>query len=155
MKCERCNERDATIHISKLEAGIKTMLNICEQCATQEGILYSFKPMVVELKKIPKKCPVCGLTEDVFISKGLLGCDQCYEAFSNRVEHLINSLQGNACHKGKTPKSMKTEPSISEIENASVQLVEAVKSERYEEAAIWRDRIKAIKEEALGNQGEN
>lgn len=151
MKCERCNKREATIHISKLELGIQNTLNICEECAIQEGILYSYKPAVIESKKSYKKCTVCGLTEEAFVTKGLLGCSKCYEVFSDRIEQLISSLQGATCHRGKTPEL--SEP-MTEFEEACFNLNEAIRSERYEDAAVWRDKIRGMKESTVPGKRE-
>lgn len=37
MLCERCHERAATVHVTKIVNGEKTGYHLCEQCAKEQG----------------------------------------------------------------------------------------------------------------------
>lgn len=146
MLCERCNEQNANIHITKIDDGKKTEINLCEQCAIKEGILYSFKPKATYSngKKV-ERCPVCGLTEDIFLAKGLFGCSKCYDVFEGQAQELVKALQGTSSHRGKNPETNKKEKeTLSEIDELKITLAEAIEEERYEQAVVLRDKIKAL-----------
>ena len=38
MKCEKCNQREATIHLSQTRQGKTTEHHLCETCAREQGI---------------------------------------------------------------------------------------------------------------------
>ena len=79
MKCESCNEREATIHISKGNGFEKTEKFLCEQCANAsfendfsypddsfniQKLLKSLSehPSLQQTKRRPKQCGTCGST---------------------------------------------------------------------------------------------
>ncbi|GIW48848.1 MAG: hypothetical protein KatS3mg079_324 [Caloramator sp.] len=35
MLCQRCNQKDANVHITKVINGVKTELHLCDECAKQ------------------------------------------------------------------------------------------------------------------------
>ena len=76
-------------------------------------------------------CSVCGSTIDDIITTGKLGCPRCYEDHKEQIATNLPLLHfGGRTHKGKSPKKLED------------LLEKAVKQERYEDAAVLRDRIK-------------
>jgi len=51
----------------------------------------------------PDACPRCGKTLEESIERGLLGCSNCYERFSDDVAPVILESQGRDRHVGKSP----------------------------------------------------
>ena len=106
-----------------------------------------------------QKCPKCGLTYDEFAEKGKFGCSECYDTFSNKLDSILRNLHGSSRHKGNTPKIL---PSKNNVKNESEEkatkidekqeklnklnkdLQNAIKEERYEDAAKIRDEIKKL-----------
>jgi protein arginine kinase activator len=73
---------------------------------------------------------------------GRLGCAECYGTFKNELITLLPRMHsGNLQHYGKKPKN--------NIEMLKKKMALAVAEEKYEEAAIFRDRIKALNEQPL------
>lgn len=105
------------------------------------------------------QCPYCGYQLSTFRQNGRLGCTKCYEAFRPALEPLISSIHGNIRHVEESEKEEKHE-GVNSAENKQVgdrkpsdkpevaelrkKIEEAIKGEKYEEAARLRDEIKRI-----------
>ena len=106
-------------------------------------------------------CPTCGTTYEEFIKNSQFGCAGCYHVFDLLIGERIGKLQENSCHTGKQPKiqarrvreaevtrsgelNFTREEQIQQLER---RLQAALKTEDYEQAAVCRDRIRALKEE--------
>lgn len=98
-------------------------------------------------------CPVCGWTLDkVRKTGGRLGCPACYRTFQKIIDEALSRIQRGGVHLGKRP-SGKAENLTSlhlQLESARQELLELVKKEEYEAAALCRDRITALKEQLKG-----
>jgi protein arginine kinase activator len=87
------------------------------------------------------------MTYEKFTKTGRLGCSHCYEIFSDRLLPIIKRLHGSTRHTGKVFGQKHKEKSASpkeQIENLKKMLETAIKSEEYEKAAEYRDKIKKI-----------
>ena len=105
-------------------------------------------------------CKSCGLSFDDIVNNGRLGCPDCYDTFESRLDPILKRMQGSNRHIGrlgeipekkvnvKKPVAKKAkEPKKDEeskIEKLEKDLKEAVKEERYEDAAKIRDEIKKL-----------
>lgn len=110
-------------------------------------------------------CDNCGYTFDDIINTGELGCPNCYDVFEAELDPIIKRIQGTNRHVGRTGKiidnkidekfnikSQKDEQSKNEaeknntgkskLEQLQEELKDAIKEERYEDAAKIRDEIK-------------
>ena len=111
------------------------------------------------------KCSKCGLSWDDFLHTGKFGCSNCYDDFEIRIDPILRSLQGATNHVGRLGDVKKgnnvkknLDDKIEQEENNSIKkldklkddLKQAVKEERYEDAAKIRDEIK--KEENKENK---
>ena len=105
------------------------------------------------IKKNTLKCDNCGLTYEEFIENGKFGCENCYEAFNEKINYLVKNLHGTSSHVARKPKYLKENnmeinkeetKENSKIEKLKKELNQAVKEERYEDAAKIRDQIKEI-----------
>ena len=101
------------------------------------------------------KCSNCGLMWDDFLHTGKFGCSNCYENFETRINPILRSIQGATNHvgrignviQGNTVKQnlderIEDNKTVSKIEKLKEDLKQAVKEERYEDAAKIRDEIK-------------
>lgn len=105
---------------------------------------------------VGESCPRCGMTWEDFLRAGKLGCEACYDTFPDKLEPLIKKIQGGATqHLGKMPKKKEEQEAKkikeNKVSNAHLieilekRLQEAVEAEDYEKAALFRDKIKALK----------
>ncbi len=105
-------------------------------------------------------CPTCHMTYGEFVKNSQFGCADCYNTFGLLIGNNIKRLQGSDTHVGKKPKFQSGLASYEEnveatveLENKEEQLAilqsrlkEAIIEEEYEQAAQYRDQIKALKE---------
>ena len=106
-------------------------------------------------------CPTCGTTYEEFIKNSRFGCADCYHVFDLLIGEKIKKLQDNASHTGKQPKMRAGKPpeaAVSskgelqftkeeQIRQLERRLKAALEAEDYEQAAVCRDQIRALKEE--------
>ena len=114
-----------------------------------------FMPLLNEVKLI--KCDSCGSTFDDIINTGRYGCANCYDVFEDRMDPILKKLQGANRHNGRLGKisdnNIKFERkeeqknqsnSDNKLEKLQNDLKQAIKEERYEDAAKIRDEIKKM-----------
>lgn len=128
MKCEKCQQKDATVHLSQTRQGKIIEHHFCESCAREIGIGHSISDYIGTIGSlfgsgildsgsvfhttggIPAfgsptgrnvTCAACGQTYDEFRHSGLFGCARCYEAFSDRLDPVFRRVQGGICHVGR------------------------------------------------------
>ena len=120
------------------------------------GIFEDFPMLLNEVKDVT--CKTCGLSFDDIVNNGRLGCPDCYETFESRLDPILKRLQGSNRHTGrlgeiqekkidvKKPEEKKETELTKEnkLEKLEKDLKEAVKEERYEDAAKIRDEIKNL-----------
>jgi protein arginine kinase activator len=168
MVCERCKINDATIHLTEIIKNVKSEIHLCENCAREIGLnakLSNFTLSIPEMlsfldaneineRSDDLRCKTCNYSFIDFSKTGKLGCPDCYESFKDALAPTILSHHGEKKHIGKSPvygiTSLKEAParassdmhaSCAELQR---QLKSAVLEERYEDAAVLRDRIKEI-----------
>lgn len=109
-------------------------------------------------------CPNCKTTYEEFISNSRFGCADCYHVFDLLIGEKIKKLQESASHTGKQPRIRPVKPAAAvnksgemefsvdeQISQLNRRLQEALRMENYEEAAVCRDRIRALKGEKKEN----
>lgn len=170
MLCEHCHENEAQISYTMVEGNDTKQMHVCPACF-QEFLAKQFpssqippldiQPMIQELLSLfhgkdedaedDRTCPVCGRSLKEFRKTGMFGCDNCYDTFSEELNALLPRMQGATHHVGAMPEAFKRDREASEKEQAlKDRLDAAVADERYEDAALLRDEIKALKEERHG-----
>ena len=170
MFCERCKNNEATIHLTEIIKDVKSEVHLCEGCARDIGLnskLSNFSLSVPEMLSFlditevdefvaGTACKNCGITYMDFSRDGKLGCPDCYRHLGDSLKSVIVGFHGSMKHVGKHPgnlpahedgtaslavQTLHARKSLDEIKK---QLNKAVLEERYEEAAVLRDRINEI-----------
>ena len=99
------------------------------------------------------QCPHCGYQLSTFQQNGRLGCTKCYEAFRAPLDPLISSIHGKVRHveadiaevtPGGPSSSVEKRSQKPEVVEIRKKIDEAIKAEKYEEAARLRDEIKRL-----------
>jgi protein arginine kinase activator len=161
--CTACQKAIATVVIMDLSEGAVTgSQHVCQACAELLGIGApkppKFAPELLEdllggLKpgrgrgKTSEACPGCGMTPSDFRSKGRLGCPRCYESFRGELMPLLQRIHEAQSHRGRLPAVVPQAPpppderTLSEVRR---RLEDAVRGERYEEAARLRDELRKL-----------
>lgn len=168
MKCTHCNEREANTHIKRIINGEKEEMHLCEECAKELGVLdeFSFEPFSVDsmfgsllgagaaainsLSGIDR-CTYCGTTMNDIVNTGRVGCAHCYDKFEQKLSPSIEKLHGKVKHIGKsvsyTEETDEKAEEVSEAEKLKEELKLAIQEQRFEDAAVLRDKINALGEE--------
>ncbi len=169
MKCTHCNEREANTHIKRIINGRKEEMHLCEECAKELGVMeeFSFEPFTMDslfgnllgagakafnsLSGVDR-CTYCGTTFNDIVNTGRVGCAHCYDKFERKLEPSIEKLHGRAKHIGKnvsyTEEKNETEKeSVSELDKLKADLKLAIQEQRFEDAAVLRDKINALGKE--------
>ncbi|CDF58932.1 protein-arginine kinase activator protein McsA [Thermobrachium celere] len=175
MLCQRCNQKEANVHITKIINGVKTELHLCDECAKQsedinvnfpinfgmpmsfQNILDGFVEMLGGAPKTYEEevCPVCKMTFNDFRNKGRLGCGRCYSAFSQKITPIIKRVHGNIEHTGKVPARTGGELKLRrDIQRLKEELKIAINKEEYEKAAKLRDEIRYLESKLGTERGE-
>lgn len=161
--CTACQKALATVVIMDLSDGAVTgQQHVCQACADHLGVgvpkMPKYAPELIEdllsgiqhgrsRSKATAACAGCGMTPAEFRSKGRLGCPRCYESFRGELLPLLQRIHESQTHRGRLPGVLATEPpppderQLSEVRK---RLEEAVRGERYEEAAGLRDELRKL-----------
>jgi protein arginine kinase activator len=161
MRCQFCNERDATIHYTEVISGGVKKIHICQECAGKKGIdaslPFSFsdilnalsqgiKGLQVSSAERGRTCPLCNLRITTLLKQGRLGCPQCYDVFAQTLDEIIRQVQKAPRHAGKVPaRFLQSEDVRQRITQLEQTLVEAVRAERYEDCVPLRDELKRLR----------
>lgn len=168
MLCEKCKKNTATVCVTTIINGDKTVKNLCPACAEQEGHLnlgfdleqdFSWQnlwPKVFSLGQTEfgqrldqMTCPQCHLSFPEFTKGGRLGCSHCYKEFASQLEPILKRIHAGERHEGKMPKRLSGVKGIErQIDLLRGQLQQAIQIENFEQAAQLRDEIKALQEQA-------
>lgn len=175
MLCQNCNNNEANVRYTQIINGEKKEMFLCDKCSKELGIDNmklslpidfssffgdllneydsSFMPLLQKPNEL--KCDKCNMTYNEFMELGKFGCDNCYDAFSRRIDTILKRLQGSNRYSGRKAEEneeiqnevvREEETSSKEeiIQKLKLQLKQLVQEEKYEEAAKVRDEIKKL-----------
>ncbi len=157
MLCDKCGKNNATTHIKQIINGVLTKTALCSDCAAKEGFSNltggSISDMLSSLfgdssyaigKE--KKCPICGSTFSYIANGGKAGCPECYKTFYSELLPYLKRVHGTVKHIGKYPSATVANQTltIDKLEALKEELKSLIAEEKFEEAAVIRDKIKAM-----------
>lgn len=172
MVCCVCKQKQATVHLTQIVNDQMQKVDMCEACAKEKGLNdpagFMIADMVLGLGAAQEiaqaapgggelACPACGFTQADFKKSGRLGCAECYETFAGGLDGLLKTMHKGTRHAGKTPHAKNPEAGPSEgpvdkpldktkqLALLHQRLEKALVHEDYEQAALLRDEIKALK----------
>lgn len=158
MQCEKCQSQEATVHYTEIIEKKSIKINLCEKCAQEKGLDIDAEFSIGDFlggltgennkKGLDPKtaCSQCGMTLPEFKKIGRFGCSGCYQSFDSVLEMLMNSIHKKVKHSGKKARKTRKKITVEEkIVRLKEKLDEAVKKEKFEEAAKLRDEITELK----------
>ena len=173
MLCEKCHQKQATVHMQQIVNGTKTEMHLCQECSSHidspitietlfNGLLGSILTMAAEKHGCIRAdiyyepCPACGMTYEDFKScGGKLGCINCYRVFSRELDSIFKNVQASSRHEGKFPqKSGRSLFQKREAGRLRILMKKAVEEENFEEAARLRDEVKSLEAQAFAQVAE-
>ncbi len=159
-KCDFCS-KPATVHLTQIVNNKVHNVDLCEDCAQSKGVTnpggFSLADMLLKASLGPEpagmRCEQCGFSQADFKKQGRFGCPACYDAFKGMLEPMLEGMHKGTRHVGKVPQAALSRRSLYDrLTKLEIGLTEAIKSERYEEAARFRDEINLVKQ-AAGQKG--
>ncbi|MCR5317345.1 MAG: UvrB/UvrC motif-containing protein [Treponema sp.] len=174
MTCDFCHEREAVIFLEQVNGnGQKRKISICRECALAHGISpdpksieSSIGDLFREINAFSRRiaaensrmCPVCGMGIVELRKTGKAGCPECYAIFKDDIKNLLKKNGINGSYTGSMPERLSGVHSVLNdrivLQN---KLNDAVASEDYEKAAMYRDYLHALEKSPVsgGDDMEN
>lgn len=159
MLCESCGERDATVHLTRIEGGEVKLFHLCERCAAESevetseapkhplaGILHAVQEQAAATSGEAGRCQFCHSTMLDFRATGRWGCARCYQTFEQAMRELLRRVHGSSKHVGRgyqAPRHEITERA-GELGSLRERLRRAIETEQFELAADLRDKIRVL-----------
>jgi protein arginine kinase activator len=155
LKCDLC-AKPATVHLTQIVNNKIHKVDLCEACAQAKGVTdpggFSLADLLVKASLNPDtkgelRCEVCGFTQQDFKKTGRFGCPACYQAFGDTLDPVLDNMHKGTTHVGKVPQKALARKSLYErLTQLETELDQAIKSERYEDAARYRDEIHQVRQ---------
>lgn len=161
MKCECCQEEEATIHLTQVIDGEVKKLNLCQDCAKKNGIDLNSPISITDVllglgaataasvgnSEFDLACVRCHMTRAEFKKGARLGCPECYDAFMGELNALTKAMHHSGQHVGKIPARQGNRARIAaQIALLQKEIEMAISREDYEIAANLRDKINSLKD---------
>jgi protein arginine kinase activator len=159
LKCDLCSNQ-ATVHLTQIVNHKVHKVDLCETCAQAKGVTdpsgFSLADLLLKASLNPEpaqttvlKCEQCGYTPDEFKRTGRFGCPECYSTFSSLLEPMLNNMHKGTAHTGKIPeRAVERQTLFNRLNKLQSDLLSAIESERYEDAAKYRDEISQVRQAA-------
>ena len=153
MLCFLCKKNDATVPLKHVVDGEVTDIDACECCAEKHGFniqlpiplltdfLFGVNPEVAQPDpEDDSSCLVCHMNRSDFHKASRLGCEACYDTFSEDMTVLVDNMHMGNRHLGKVPRARK-DTHISAIRQ---EIDIAEKADDTLRAARLRDHIRQL-----------
>lgn len=163
MVCDLCKKNNAVIHIEKHSGENHSQMRICCECAGLEGLTpenltgETLQKLISGINLFQQGssetvCLDCGMTADSFRESGRLGCSSCFVYLKSVLDLTMWQKTPHFKHVGKTPFKFQAQAiegkvvmPVEDLEMLEAKLFVCISEERFEDAAILRDRIVEVK----------
>jgi protein arginine kinase activator len=156
LKCDLCG-KPATVHLTQIVNNKIHKVDLCEGCAQAKGVTdpsgFSLADLLLKASLNPEpaaevvRCEQCGFTQADFKKHGRFGCPACYETFKDVISPMLGNMHKGTVHIGKVPqRALERKSLYDRLTQLQGELDQAIKSERYEDAARCRDEIHQVKQ---------
>lgn len=159
MNCDKCGKK-SVYRSTLIVNGVSQTTNLCRDCAIKEGVftaepasifddMFSVFANFLPFEKVADvTCPVCKLSLKEFKTTAKLGCPNCYDAFREEIANVIKRIAPFERHKQDSIKPIKSTAKKVSKEDKILALrqdmAQAVKEERYEDAAKIKKQIQKL-----------
>ncbi len=159
MKCDICHEKEAVVFIRQVSGNAVSELHMCQDCAKVRGfsadeskiemslgsLLSGLVDTTLQQNTKNRACTVCGsILKDILDSRKA-GCPECYTHFKNEILSQMRSDGINGSYSGTLPKQLAYfKSSLTDRMMLQAKLEKALSEENYEQAAVYRDRLRVL-----------
>ena len=155
LKCDLCS-KPATVHLTQIVNNKVHKVDLCEACAQAKGVTdpsgFSLADLLLKtsLNSEPSgnlRCEQCVFTSADFKKHGRFGCPACYDYFRGLIEPMLDNMHKGRTHVGKVPRlALERKSLYDRLTRLETDLDSAIKAERYEDAARFRDEIHQVRQ---------
>ncbi|MCB1209350.1 MAG: UvrB/UvrC motif-containing protein [Verrucomicrobiales bacterium] len=154
MKCDVC-QAEATVFLTQIINSQMTTVNLCEECSKSKGVTDDMGFGLAEAFIGPgshshttntdPSCPACGFTAQQLKKIGRMGCPECYDAFRNGLDSLLQSMHKGTRHIGKIPQNLAASARHhGNVKQLRADMATAIAEERYEDAGVIKAQLDAL-----------
>lgn len=157
LKCDLC-PKPATVHLTQIVNNKIHKVDLCEACAQAKGVTdpsgFSLADLLLKASLNPEpsgdlRCQACGFTQQDFKKSGRFGCPSCYDYFGSVLEPMLDTMHKGIAHTGKVPqRALARRSHYERLTQLETELDQAIKAERYEDAARYRDELQQVRQAA-------
>ena len=173
MKCESCKQNEATFFYEETINGQSRSMRLCAECAakmkageklfSEQSDVFGFPSLTPfhnnflddlfgiaapTASTTAKSCPECGATWNDLLKASKAFCPACYTAFLEELRPTLRSLHGNVTHVGRAPAGRRAQKERRDrLASLKAELAQAIKAEKFEDAARLRDEIRGLEKE--------
>lgn len=150
LECSEC-KRAISVYYREMNLKFSHSLAMCEQCPRLKTRLEGVEEESNFYDRSDICCGNCLTTLDSIARGGSMGCQGCYDVFSDLITSQVFVGQPSLQHRGRRPKESYCVLPSARLYTLNEALQETLSREEYEEAARIRDQINALmnKEEAI------
>jgi protein arginine kinase activator len=162
LKCDLC-PKPATVHLTQIVNNKIHKVDLCEACAQAKGVTdpsgFSLADLLLKASLNPEpsgdlRCQACGFTQQDFKKSGRFGCPSCYDYFGSVLEPMLDTMHKGIAHTGKVPqRALARRSHYERLTQLETELDQAIKAERYEDAARYRDELQQVRQ-AVGRKND-
>ncbi len=171
-QCDLCGEHEACVVVKQMDEGQIRELSVCQDCADlcEVNVPAKLIDLLLEGTKVlvgadeetephtrpeheqgggESRCPACRMRVSHFRKTGRLGCATCYETWQGLVDPMLFGMHRSLQYMGKAPQEPAVDPA-----RLRGKLALAIADEDYEQAAVLRDRLRAMEQMVVAQQEE-
>lgn len=168
LDCTKC-KKPITVCYTEIVGDKITRTVMCADCPHLERRLYGKVRREgvkegIQSEEAALVCGNCGTSLDEIRTGHPVGCHDCYEVFASVLiedllkedrisHHLTSNKRTQPLHIGRTPGEITEISPTLRLIALNEALDETLIREDYEQAALLRDQIKALKEKAQHDKG--
>ncbi len=166
LDCSECKKPISVCYVEIVGDKI-TRTVMCADCPHLERKLHGSTPHKEsgkEAKATALACGNCGTSLESIRTGHPLGCPECYEVFADVLvedllkakrisRHLTSNKRTQPLHIGRTPGEVTEVSPTLRLIALNEALDETLIREDYEQAALLRDQIRALKEKGEHDEG--
>jgi len=146
MLCCQCKKNQATKTYDRITDGKKQTEYYCLDC--YHRLFISIDEVAGEGRRRDGQiamCPYCGMSEEEFKTRGVVGCAQCYQSLAKTALPVVIRLQGMEAHRGKKPKiSDEREEMINQRNFLKERVEQLMKEKNYEAVKICSEELNRL-----------
>jgi protein arginine kinase activator len=156
LKCDLCG-KPATVHLTQIVNNKMHKVDLCEECAQAKGVTdpsgFSLADLLLKASLNPEpqaegvRCEQCGATQAISRSRAVSAARPATRRSRHHRAHARATCTRARSTWARCPqRALERKSLYDRLTHLEGELDEAIKAERYEDAARFRDEIHQVKQ---------